>query len=283
MFLAKKERFVLEMADGTNVRDLDALKEHFDIGTVTKYFQDGKLLIWLEDRYYDDEAEEIKSISPDDYNLDQKLCEVFGVETPEEVKRRAERLERLKNYTNDEKILAKVDKVAFDQEDLADLLDADTDEIYLCDNRFSIPLRVKNKSYIGISKAVVVIRSDKPVDFNNLGIAFKNVSFNPEYAKLLPEENPPKIIGNTAEVTTTIINRAGIHEKLATAFVKKASSFKSDIKILTKGKVADAKNFMMLMMLGLSNGLEITITASGEDSQKAVSELKKFIDSGFTE
>lgn len=283
MFLVKKERFVMEMADGTNVRDLDALKEHFDIGTVTKYFQEGKLLIWLEDRYYDDEADEIKNISPDDYNLDQKLCEIFGIETPEEVKSRAERLERLKKYTNDEKILAKVDKVAFDQEDLADLLDADTEEIYLCDNRFSIPLRVKNKSYIGISKAVVVIRSDKPVDFNSLGIAFKNISFNPEYAKLLPEENPPKIVGNTAEVTTTIINRAGIHEKLASAFVKKASSFKSDIRIHAKNKTADAKNFMMLMMLGLSNGLEVTITASGEDSQKAVSELKKFIDSGFTE
>lgn len=281
--MVKKERFVLEMADGTKVRDLDALKEHFDIGTVTKYFQEGKLLIWLEERYYDDDAEEIKNISPDDYNLEQKLYEIFGVATPEEVKRRAERLERLKKYTDDETILAKVDEVAFDQEDLADLLDADTDEIYLCDNRFSIPLRVKNKSYIGISKAVVVIRSDKPVDFKNLGITFKNISFNPEYAKLLPEENPTKILGNTAEVTTTIINRAGIHEKLASAFVKKAASFKSNIRIHAKNKTIDAKNFMMLMMLGLSNGLEIIITANGEDAQKAVNELKKFIDSGFVE
>ena len=281
--MIRKEKFALIMADGAEVRNIDDLKAHFDIGSIVRDFSNGKLLIWLEDRYYDDEAEEIKNISPDDYNLDQKLCEIFGVETPEEVKRRAERLERLKNYTNDEKILAKSDKVAFDQEDLADLLDADTDEIYLCDNRFSIPLRVKNKSYIGISKAVVVIRSDKPVDFNSLGIAFKNISFNPEYAKLLPEENPPKILGNTAEVTTVIINRAGIHEKLASAFVKKASSFKSDIKIQAKNKTADAKNFMMLMMLGLANGLEVTITATGEDSQKAVSELKKFIDSGFVE
>ena len=275
-------KFPLKIS-GSEVRTIEEIQKNFDLNAVVEYYKNGKLLRWLEDRYYDDEAEEIKNISPDDYNLEQKLCEIFDVETPEDVKRRAERLERLKNYTNDEKILAKSDKVAFDQEDLADLLDADTDEIYLCDNRFSIPLRVKNKSYIGISKAVVVIRSDKPVDFNTLGIAFRNISFNPEYAKLLSEENPPKILGNTAEVTTTIINRAGIHEKLASAFVKKASSFKSDIKIQAKNKTADAKNFMMLMMLGLSNGLEITITASGEDSQKAVSELKKFIDSGFTE
>lgn len=281
--MAKKERFVLEMADGTKVRDLDALKEHFDIESLEKYFHDGKLLIWLEDRYYDDEADSVRAINDNDAYLEAKLCKIFDVETPEEVIRRTERLNRLKNYTDDEKILSKVDFVAFDQEDLADLLDADTNEIYLCDNRFSIPLRVKNKNYIGISKAVVVIRSDKLVDFKNLGISFKNISFNPEYAKLIPDENPPKILGNTAEVTTTIINRAGIHDKLASAFVKKACSFKSDIKISAKGKTVDAKSLMMLMTIGLTPNLEVTIFAKGEDSQKAVTELKNFIDSGFSE
>ena len=281
--MAKKERFVLEMADGTKVRDLDALKEHFDVESVEKYFRDGKLLIWLEDRYYDDEADSVRAINANDAYLAAKLCKIFDVETPEDIERRIERLNRLKNYTDDEKILVNVDKVAFDQEDLADLLDADTNEIYLCDNRFSIPLRVKNKNYIGISKAVAVIRSDKLVDFKNLGISFKNISFNPEYAKLIPDENPPKILGNTAEVTTTIINRAGIHDKLASAFVKKACSFKSDIKISAKGKTVDAKSLMMLMTIGLAPNLEVTILAKGDDSQKAVTELKNFIDSGFSE
>ena len=163
------------------------------------------------------------------------------------------------------------------------MLDADIQEIYLCDNRFSIPLRVKNKKYIGIAKAVAVIRSDKPVDFKTLGIEFKNVAFNPEYAKLIPEINPPKVLGNTAEVTTNIINRAGINDRLASAFVKKACSFKSDIKISAKGKTVDAKSFMMLMTIGLAPNLEVTILAKGDDSRQAVTELKKFIDSGFTE
>lgn len=281
--MPKKERFVLEMADGTNVRDLDALKEHFDIESVAKYFRDGKLLIWLEDRYYDDEVNALENLSADDKDLEQKLCTIFGVETPEEIAHRAERLAKLKNYTDDENILANVDKVAFDQEDLADLLDADTKEIYLCDNRFSIPLRVKNKNYIGIAKAVAVIRSDKLVDFKNLGIEFKNVTFNPEYAKLIPDKNPPKVLGNTAEVTTIIINRAGINDRLASAFVKKACSFKSEIKISAKGKTVDAKSFMMLMTIGLAPNLEVTILAKGEDSKQAAIELKNFIDSGFTE
>ena len=183
--MVRKEKFALIMADGAEVRNIDDLKAHFDIGSVVRDFSNGKLLTWLEDRYYDDEAEEIKNISPDDYNLDQKLCEIFGVETPEEVKRRAERLERLKNYTNDEKILAKSDKVAFDQEDLADLLDADTDEIYLCDNRFVIPLRVKNKVYIGVKDAVAVIRSKNPVNFDEFGIKLQNVAFDDNYQKIV--------------------------------------------------------------------------------------------------
>ena len=280
---AKKERFVLEMADGTKVRDLDALKEHFDVESVEKYFHDGKLLIWLEDRYYDDEADSVRAINGNDAYLAAKLCKIFDVETPEDIERRIERLNRLKNYTNDEKILVNVDKVAFDQEDLADLLDEGIDEIYLCNNKFSIPLRVKNKVYIGVGKSIAGIRSDKPVDFDALNIGFKNISFNPEYAKLIPDKNPPKILGNTAEVTTTIINRAGIHDKLASAFVKKACSFKSDIKISAKGKTVDAKSLMMLMTIGLAPNLEVTILAKGDDSQKAVTELKNFIDSGFSE
>ena len=40
---------------------------------------------------------------------------------------------------------------------------------------------------------------------------------------------------------------------------------------------------MMLMTIGLAPNLEVTVFAKGEDSQKAVEELKKFIDSGFAE
>ena len=183
--MARKEKFALIMADGAEVRDLDDLRAHFDIGSIVRDFCNGKLLNWLEDRYYDEEAAAIKALSPNDYDFQKKLYEIFGQETPEEVKRRAERLERLKKYTNDEKILAKVDKVAFDQEDLADLLDADTDEIYLCDNRFVIPLRMKNKSYIGIKDAVAIIRSKNPVNFGELGIKFQNVAFDDDYQKII--------------------------------------------------------------------------------------------------
>ena len=104
--MAKKERFALIMEDGAQVRNIDDLKAHFDIGSVVRDFSSGKLLTWLEDRYYDDEADAIKSISPDDYSLEYKLCKIFKVETPEDIERRIERLNRLKTFTDDENILA---------------------------------------------------------------------------------------------------------------------------------------------------------------------------------
>lgn len=280
--MAKKERFALKLSDGSEVRTLDDLKEHFDIKSVAEHFFDGKLLEWLEDRYYDDEAEEVKQLSSNDNDLAKKLCKIFGVESEEDILRRAERLDKLKTFTDDENIWFNVDKVAFDQEDLADLLDENTREIYLCNNRFSIPLRVKNKSYIGIGNAVAIIRSDKPIDFNSLGIEFKNVTFNPEYLRLLPDKNPPKVSGNTAEVTTTIINRSGIHDRLATNLIKKARSFNSEINLRAKGTLVNAKDMMSLMTIGLDNGSEVTIIAKGNDAKQAVNELKNFIDSGFT-
>lgn len=248
-----------------------------------KYFHNDKLLKWLEDRYYDDEADAVKKLSPDDENLAQKLCKIFGIESAEEILRRAERLDELKKYTDDENIWANIDKVAFDQEDLADLLDEDIKEIFLCNNRFSIPLRVRGKKYIGIGNAVAIIRNDKPVNFQSLGIEFKNVAFNAEYLKILPEKNPPTVSGNTAEVTTEITNRSGIHGELANIFIKKARSFDSEITLKAKGMTGDAKSMITLVQIGMNNGLEITIVAQGEDARRAVTELKNFIDSGCTE
>ena len=292
--MTRKERFALIMEDGAEVRNIDDLKAHFDVGTVVREFKDGRLLTWLENRYYDEEAEAIKKILPGDDYLAQKLCKIFGVETPEDVARRAERLNRLKNYTSDKNILANVDKVAFDQEDLADLLDEGAEEIYLCANRFVIPLRMKNKNYIGVGEAVAVIRSKEPVDFNKLNIKFKNISFNDDYKKILPPpKSKPKIKnsditiknigGNRFEATTTIKNIAGIHARPASIFVQRASSFRSSIRIKAKGKIVDAKSILMTMSLGLVYGTEITIMADGVDSFEAVKTLISLIDSKFGE
>ena len=108
----RKIKFALEMKDGEHVRDLEALQEHFDLEKVIGYFQDGKLLEWLRDRFYDDEADAVSELNGEDSDLGMRLCEIFHVESkgievesPEAIAWRNERLEQLKQYTTDPEIL----------------------------------------------------------------------------------------------------------------------------------------------------------------------------------
>lgn len=223
--MAKRIKFALEMKDGMQVRNLDDLREHFDLDKTIGYFVDGKLLKWLEDRYYDEEAEAISILSKDDSDFNSKICKILGVEyededlpeiDPEEIERRNERIAKLKQYTADTKILDKVDLVAFDQEELADLLDEEEPVIYLCQNKFTIPLREKNKKYIGIGKVEVTIRSKTKVDFDELNIRFENVSFNTEYEKLI-KKSPNEFLqqGEQAEEANNYDKALEFYKKAA--------------------------------------------------------------------
>lgn len=188
--MAKKIKFPLMMKDDVQARNLDELKENFDLDKAIGYFLDGKLLTWLEARYYDTEAEAVRNLNKDDADVHRRLCKIFGVEyhagevpeiDMEAVEERNRRLTELKQYTSDAKILEKIDHVAFDQEEMADLLDDGVNEIYLCNNSFTIPLRVENTRYIGVGKVEAVIRSTEEVDFAAKGIEFENVKFDAEY------------------------------------------------------------------------------------------------------
>ena len=54
--MIKKIRFALEMGDETSVRTIEELRAHYNSEKIVSYFLDGKLLTWLNDRYYTDEA-----------------------------------------------------------------------------------------------------------------------------------------------------------------------------------------------------------------------------------
>ena len=189
-----KIRFPLKLKDDAEARNLQELRENFDLEKIIQYFSDGSLERWLDVWMLTDEAEKVRALDKDDKAIGRKLCELFGVEPLEEavdaedIAWRTERENRLKQYTGNKEILAKVDFVAFDTEDLYDILEEeDTDTIYLCNNSFyfnSGVLKHKNKRYIGIGKAEAVIGSKAPMDFEGLGIAFENVKFDEEYEKV---------------------------------------------------------------------------------------------------
>ena len=165
--MMKKIKFALKMKDSAEVRNLQELRDNFDLNQVTAYFLDGKLETWLKDRYYDELALSIQELNINDPDLQKKLCWILGVtytedktEPIEKIKRRSWKLEKLKTITDDEEILAHVDSVAFSQEKLDDLLNEGMDPIYLCGDDFSIPEQARDKTYIGINTKIQMT-SDK--------------------------------------------------------------------------------------------------------------------------
>lgn len=189
----KKIKLPLEMANGVLVRTIDELKENWDLEKVINYYLNGKLQTWLTDRYYIELADKVSALSDisDNTELQKKLCKVFGIELEnnlvdmEAVAERNRRLEILRQYTADDAVLKNVDKVAFNQEELVVLLDEGETVIYLCDNKFSVPLSVTGKKYIGLGDVEIQVNSKNFVDFAKSGIELVNVHFNKEFENVL--------------------------------------------------------------------------------------------------
>jgi phosphocarrier protein len=81
----------------------------------------------------------------------------------------------------------------------------------------------------------------------------------------------------TIEKAIIIKNKQGLHARPAALFVQIANKFTSDITI-SKGKTkVNGKSIMGIMMLEASTGSKITITATGDDAEKAVKELEELL------
>ena len=201
MIMRKKIKLPLEMADGVKVRTLDELKDNWSLEKVVENYLNGRLATWLNDRYYTELAEQVNALAEvqDNTALQKELCRIFDVDFEDEedidvdaVNERNRKLDILRQHTADDTVLKNVDIVAFDQEELGDILDSGENVIYLFNNTFSIPLSVKNKKYIGIGKAECIIHSKDVVDFTELGIEFDNVVFDEKYRKIEEEKSPSK-------------------------------------------------------------------------------------------
>ena len=190
--MAKKIRFPLEMENGVEVRSVEELRDNFSIVRVLGYVKDGKLITWLRDRYANDLADQVEQLDKEDPELPCKICKIIDVEYDENSEselekdmERLERLNRLKTYTNEQKYRDVIDQVAFDQDELYDLLDENVVEIYLCGDRFSIPLAKHGIAYIGINNPMVVIDSKVEVKWNEKNITLDNVVFDEKYQTVL--------------------------------------------------------------------------------------------------
>jgi phosphotransferase system HPr (HPr) family protein len=83
------------------------------------------------------------------------------------------------------------------------------------------------------------------------------------------------------ELNITITNDTGLHSRPADVFVRTAKLFSSEILVKKGEKIAKAKAILKVILLNVSQGDIITISADGEDEKEAVDELKKLIESDF--
>lgn len=199
MLMAKKIRFPLEMDGGVEVRDIDSLRKHFSLQRVMGYLADGKLITWLRDRYANDLADAIEAVDRNDESLARRICEILGVDFDEEAEENIEKAEernkklaRLKEVTLEKEFLDNVDNVALEQDDLYDLLDEGVNKIYLCGDRFSIPLSKEGVSYIGINNPVVAIDSKVEIDWKEKKIALSGVKFDSKYQEVVESAEDTK-------------------------------------------------------------------------------------------
>ena len=81
------------------------------------------------------------------------------------------------------------------------------------------------------------------------------------------------------KINYTVTAEAGIHARPAGLLVKKAASFKSNIKILheQRGSEADLKRLMAVMALGVKQGDGIVLSVDGEDEEEAADALEAFL------
>ncbi|HWK34737.1 HPr family phosphocarrier protein [Sphingomonas sp.] len=83
--------------------------------------------------------------------------------------------------------------------------------------------------------------------------------------------------------TVRIVNRRGLHARASAKFVTLASSQPIEILVQKDGSSVTATSIMGLMMLGAAMGDEITISATGDTAEAAVTALVELVESRFGE
>ncbi|MEN9709291.1 MAG: hypothetical protein RIQ68_1699 [Pseudomonadota bacterium] len=83
--------------------------------------------------------------------------------------------------------------------------------------------------------------------------------------------------------TVQICNRRGLHARASAKFVTMASGLPAQVEVEKDGTSVVGTSIMGLMMLGAALGDEITIRASGDGAELAVTSLAELVEARFHE
>lgn len=83
------------------------------------------------------------------------------------------------------------------------------------------------------------------------------------------------------EFNYTITDELGIHARPAGMLVKEAKKFTSLCTITKNGQSKKLTQLMMIMSLGVKKGDVVTIQATGDDEEDAITALKAFFENNL--
>ena len=86
---------------------------------------------------------------------------------------------------------------------------------------------------------------------------------------------------STASRDVKVENEKGFHIRPAHLFMKLATGFQADVKIINNNHIVDGKSMLDLLTLVAQNGTTLTLKASGSDAQAAVDALAQLVEGGF--
>ena len=78
-----------------------------------------------------------------------------------------------------------------------------------------------------------------------------------------------------------IIDPLGLHLQPAAKLVVLAQSFRSDIRVIAKGTMADAKSLLDLATLAAECGTMLELVAHGPDAEQAIVALTRLLGAGL--
>lgn len=225
--MAKKIKFPLEFSNGVKVRTLEELQQYADVESILRYYHNEKLKIWLEARDYNDIVSQIISLDTTDASYVNTLCNILGIEYENldievnEIQKDEEKLNRLRRLTSDENILASVENIVFNQQELDELVIQKPELIYLCadeNQTYTINKESKNIRYIGLfGKPSIQVEAENIRELFDIGIKFKDVALPTHLQKGLRTEFEYK--GANLDVDVNKINAEKLHNVVQANFI----------------------------------------------------------------
>ena len=225
--MAKKIKFPLIFENNLKARTLDELQQYADIENLVRYYHNEKLKIWLEARDYNDIVSQIISIDTTDASYVNTLCNILGIEYENldievhEIQKNEEKLNRLRRLTSDENILANVENIVFNQQELDELVIQKPELIYLCadeNQTYIINKEFKNIRYIGLfGKPSIQVEAENIKELFDIGIKFKDIVLPAYLQKGLRTEVEYK--GANLDVDVNKINAEKLHKVVQANFI----------------------------------------------------------------